>query len=413
MLHLQLSVLTRLAVGLLLVLFLPRLLERYRLPGVLGYILAGILLGPAFTGVLDPESPSIKLWSELGKLLFMFFVGFEIDLEQFNKARNKAIVFGTLTFILPFTAAIGLGLALGYDLTASALIGSIIASHTLLAHPILERLKLLERESVLVTVGGTIFTDVAAMLVLALAVSIFQTGFSWSFLLIELGELAIYVPLVIFGLSKVARKLILHFGDTPEARVCILLAVIAITAELAEAIRLEGIVGAFLAGIAVKRAVHGKFAIEQLEVLAKALFIPTFFLATGFLIDFPLLGNTIVSRPAMVFGLIGALVIGKFSAAWLTGRLFSYKPDDMKLIFSITLPQMAATLASAVVGYETKNAAGVRLLDAEFVNAVLVLVVASCVAGPILTERWGRKISQAEGEDAAKPQADVESVSSR
>ncbi len=98
----QLSVLTRLAIGLLMVLFLPRLMERYRLPGVLGFILAGLLLGPGITGVLRPDSPSIELWAELGKLLFMFFVGFEIDLEQFSRARNKAAIFGALIFVFPF-----------------------------------------------------------------------------------------------------------------------------------------------------------------------------------------------------------------------------------------------------------------------------------------------------------------------
>ena len=127
-------------------------------------------------------------------------------------------------------------------------------------------------------------------------------------------------------------------------------------------------------------------------MLANALFIPTFFLSTGFLIDFPLLGTTLISRPGMVVGLIAALVFGKWIAAMLAGYRFRYTTADSKLMFSITLPQMAATLASAVVGYQTKNSSGERLLDAEFVNAVLVLVVVTCVVGPILTERWGRTL---------------------
>jgi Kef-type K+ transport system membrane component KefB len=121
----------------LLVLLLPKLLERFRLPGVLGFILAGVILGPGLTGVLKSDSETIQLWSELGKLLFMFFVGFEIDLDEFNKVRSKAMVFGTLTFTFPFAAGILVGLWLGYSAIASLLIGSIIASHTLLAHPIL------------------------------------------------------------------------------------------------------------------------------------------------------------------------------------------------------------------------------------------------------------------------------------
>ncbi|QDT56556.1 Glutathione-regulated potassium-efflux system protein KefC [Caulifigura coniformis] len=404
----HLSMMTRLAIGLAMVLWLPRLMERFRVPGILGFILAGVILGPGLTGVLRSDSESITLWAELGKLLFMFFVGFEIDLDKFNQARSKSAYFGALTFALPFAAAIFLGWALGYGWIASVVIGSIIASHTLLAHPILARLGLLERESVLVAISGTIFTDIASMLVLAMAVSVHETGFSWPFLITQLVELAVYVPLVLFGLSKLARKLIIHFGDTAESRVCILLLLIAMAAEMARMIHLEGIVGAFLVGIAVKRAMRGKFAIEQLEVLAKALFIPTFFLATGFLIDLPLLGRTLISRPGVVVGLVGALAVGKYSAAWLASRRWGYPAIESRLMFSITIPQMAATLASAVVGHQAKDASGTRLLEQDFVNAVLVLVVITCVVGPVLTERWGGLLAS----DANRSQTTIAGCSS-
>lgn len=411
--HFELSAMAKFAIALLMTLLLPRLLERWRLPGVLGFIAAGVILGPAGIGMLKADSPAIELWAELGKLLFMFFVGFEIDLDEFNKVRRRAAAFGALTFALPFALALALGLWLGYSWLASLLIGSIIASHTLLAHQILVRLGLLERESVLVTVGGTIFTDVASMLVLATVVSIYQTGFSWSFLGIEVVELTVYSIFVIFGLSKIARKLLIRFGDSPEARLAIMLVLIAIASELARIINLEGIVGAFLVGIAVKRTLRGKFAVEQLEVIAKALFIPTFFLATGFLIDFALLGKTITSRPLLTFGLIAALFLGKYAAAFLAARLFSYTKNDAKVCFSVTIPQMAATLASAVVGFQTKNAEGKRLLDAEFVNATLLLVVVSCVVGPILTEFWGKKlVASIPAPDAAPPPAESPALTS-
>ncbi len=388
----ELSLLTKFAIATAMVLLLPRFMERLRLPGVLGFILAGVILGPGITGVLTGKGESIFLLSELGKLLFMFFVGFEVDLDDFNKARRRAFLFGALTFLFPFFAGALLGAISGYSWPASVLIGSIIASHTLLAHSILARLRLLDREVVLVTIGGTLFTDVAAMLVLAIAVSIHQTGFSWSFLALELTELAIFVPLITLGLGKLARKMIIRFGQEAETRVMILLVMIAVAAELAHLINLEGIVGAFLAGIAVKRAVRGKFAVEQLEILANSLFIPAFFLTTGFLVDFRLLGATLISRPGIVIGLIAALVVGKYAAARLTARACRYSPTEGNLLFSLSLPQMAATLASAVVGYQSLNSEGVRLLDAEFVNAVLTMVVATCVIGPILTERFGKTL---------------------
>jgi Kef-type K+ transport system membrane component KefB len=230
------------------------------------------------------------------------------------------------------------------------------------------------------------------MLVLAVAVSIHQTGFSWNFLLVELVELAVFVPLVMFGLSKVARKALIRYGQTPEVRVMIMLVVIAVASEAAHFIKLEGIVGAFLAGISIKRALRSKFAVEQLEVIAHSLFIPAFFLATGFLVNFGVMGNTVLSQPLLVLGLIAATLGGKSLAAWITGKWFHFQPAETLTMATLSFPQMAATLASAVVGYQALNAKGERLLDTGFVNAVVILVILTCVLGPILTGRFASKL---------------------
>jgi Kef-type K+ transport system membrane component KefB len=180
----------------------------------------------------------------------------------------------------------------------------------------------------------------------------------------------------------------------------IVLVVITVCAEGASLIQLEGIVGAFLAGIAVKRTVRGKFAVEQLEVIAHALFIPAFFLTTGFLVNFHLLSETAITRPWLVLGIIGVLISGKYLAAWLTTHVFGGTRAQTNLVWSLSLPQMAATLASAVVACKTVNVSGTHLLDVSYVNAVLVLVVATCVAGPILSQRYGQQVRD---EAEAKP----------
>ena len=285
----HISLLSRFAIAIALGILLPKLMERFKLPGVLGFILAGMFLGPGMLNLIKPEGSAIKLLSEVGKLLFMFFVGFEIDLAQFNKSRSRSLVFGALTFLLPFLCGTLLGHLTGNGLNSSLLIGSLFASHTLLAFPILQRLGLTQHPAVLMVVGGTIFTDIASMLVLAITVSVHVTGFSWNFLGLQFLELAIFVPLIFFGAGNLARKAILRYGQKPESRMMILLAVIAICAEAAQIINLEGIVGAFLVGIAVKRAVRGKFAVQELEITAHAIFIPAFFLTTGFLVNFRLL----------------------------------------------------------------------------------------------------------------------------
>lgn len=408
MLH-GISLLTAFAMVMALTILMPRLMERLRLPPILGYILAGFLLGPAMLGVLKPDGEVITLFSELGKLLFMFFVGFEIDLDDFKKTRNRAMIFGALTFALPLAAGVCLGRIGGYGWNPALLIGSIIASHTLLAFPILQRLGLARHPLVMMVVGGTIFTDIASMLVLAITVSVHETGFSWRFLGIELLELAIFVPLVIFGAGSLARKAIIRYGQRAELRVVVMLLVITVCAEGARLIRLEGIVGAFFAGIAVKRAIRGKFVVEQLEVVAQSLFIPAFFLTTGFLIDLAVLERTLLENPLMSIGLLVAILAGKTLAAWLTSRAFRFRKVEMWTMASLSYPQMAATLASAVVGYQTLNVSGQRLLDTGFVNAVVVVIVVTCILGPLLTTRYASRMAKEEPPLSGEPSAGTSS----
>lgn len=393
--HEHYSPLTGFVAAAVAAILLPRLMERLKLPAVLGFIAAGVVIGPAVSGVVLKDSPVMAWLAEIGKLLFMFFVGFEIDLGLFTKTRNRSLTFGFFTFIIPLLAGILLGRMCGYSWNASLLIGSIIASHTLLGYPIVQRLGLLGNQAVAVTISGTIFTDIAAMLVLAMTISVHRSGFSWSFVGLELVELAVYVPAVILGLSYIARRALLRYGDTPSGRAMIMLLAIVVAAEGARLIQLEGIVGAFLAGISVKRTLRGKFAVEELELIAHALFIPAFFLATGFLVDFLLIKKTVMSQPLMIISLIGATVGGKWLAALTTGRCFGYTGPETNTMASLSFPQMAATLASAVVGFQAVNGAGERLLDAAFLNAVVMLVIFTCVLGPILTERFGSQLAGA------------------
>src|SRR5262249_45491829 len=153
-----------------------KVMERLRLPGVLGFILAGLVVGPHGLGAIAADGPVVTLFAELGKLLFMFFVGFEIDLDEFNRARRRSLAFGALTFLFPFAGGVVLGRLTGCGWNSALLVGSLIASHTLLAFPIVQKLGLARHPLVTMVVGGTIFTDVASMLVLAVTVSIHLVG---------------------------------------------------------------------------------------------------------------------------------------------------------------------------------------------------------------------------------------------
>jgi Kef-type K+ transport system membrane component KefB len=383
----HLPMLTAFALTLMLTLVLPSLMERLRLPGPVGYILAGIILGPQVLSVLNPDGKVVQFFADIGKLLLMFFAGYEVDIEQFNRARRKAATFGLVTFALPFLLGAGVGWAIGYPPNACAVIGAVLASHTLLGLPVVKAAGLMGREAVVVTVGATVFTDLLAIMVLAVCLPIHMSGFDPRNVLVSLLWLAVYVPAVLFGLSWLARQMADRLGSSKANRALILLVIMAIAAQGAELIGLEGIIGAFLAGVTLKKVFGNAPSDDSLEVMSQALFIPIFFIAAGFLVDFEVFFTTLRDRPLLVLGILGALFGGKWLAAEIAGRVLGYATADRQLMYGLTIPQVAATLAVALVAYSTRNAAGQRLIDEPMLNATVVLVILSSLVGLVLTGR--------------------------
>jgi Kef-type K+ transport system membrane component KefB len=400
----HLPLLVRFALILAIFLLIPPLCHRLRLPAGVGLLLAGVALGPSGLHTLPQAAPVAQFFAEIGKLLLMFFAGLEIDLSQFRRTGGRSLVFGSLTFSIPLAVGAAVGMLAGYGLLAAVLIGSLMASHTLLGFPIVQRLKLVKDEAVAVTIGGTVFTDLASLLVLAVCLPIHTSGFSTSALAVQIGELIAYVLLVFVGLSALARWLLERMGNSRERQATLILLIIALAGFGAEVINLESIIGAFLAGLAVNRALNHSESKEQLEFLGNTLFIPMFFVSIGFLIDVGVFLETLVERTGLVVGIVGGLIAAKFVAAQLTRRLFGYSRSEGRLIWSLSLPQVAATLAAAIVAFQTENAAGVRLIDVSVINTVLVLVVVTSILGPIMTEHFGRQ-RLAEQDAAAKAAA--------
>jgi Kef-type K+ transport system membrane component KefB len=395
----HLPLLTRFALALACVLLLPRLVERLRMPGPIGFLLAGLILGPHGFGALQEQGPVLLFFADLGKLLLMFFAGFEVDADEFARARNKSALFGALSFALPFLAGTGLAFGLGYSLNAACLIGSILASHTLLGLTVVKDAGLVGRESVMVTIGATVFTDILAILVLAICIPVHETGFSMATLAVELVELAIFVPAVLIGLAWIGRVFMTRYGTSSVNRTVILLLLMAVAAQGAEWINLEGIIGAFLAGIAARRATRGTEGSESLDVVSRALFIPAFFLAAGFLIDPVVFFETIIATPALVVGVLAALLIGKYLAARAAAGLLGYSRGDGRLMFALSVPQVAATLAVALVAYSSLNPDGQRLVDESVLNATIVLVIVTSVLGFFFVDRSIRTLEVSQTKD--------------
>jgi Kef-type K+ transport system membrane component KefB len=259
----------------------------------------------------------------------------------------------------------------------------------------------LRNEAVTVTIGATVFTDVAALLVLADCIPIHTSGFAPDTFALQLLQLAIYVPAVILGLGWVGQKLFAR-ELSKEGQTALLLLLVAIAAVTAEAIHLEGIIGAFLAGLAVNNATRGSEEKHELEFIGNHLFIPGFFLTIGFLIDVRTFESALVSHFWLVFGIVGGLIGSNFLAAAVARHWFGYTRTEQLTMWSLSLPQVAATLTAALVAYNTTNAAGERLVGEPVLNAVIVLLVITSVLGPILTERYARQLSTKEQQGALK-----------
>ena len=322
----------------------------------------------------------------------MFFAGLEIDLALFRKTRNKSILFGVFTTLIPLLLGTVVGLLFGYQLVAAVVLGSLLGSHTLLAAPAVVRLGETRLEPITITFGATVLSDTLSLIVFAICVPIYQSGFSVSGLVIQLLEIIIFVPLILLGLSRLGAYFLRKVENDHNAHFVLMLAIMAVAGVLANSINLPGIVGAFLAGLAVNAAVHDKPAKEKLEFFGTSLFIPSFFIVTGFLIDPLAFFQSITTNFPLASAVVLALLGGKFLAAEIAGRAFGYTPAARMTIWSLTLPQVAATLAAALVAYDTYNPGGQRMIDSRLLNVVLVLMLTTSILGPVLTERFALRL---------------------
>ena len=398
-LELALPPLAKFAIALAIIVGVPPLARRVGIPEMVGLLLFGVVLGPHVLGLFGEDRPIANFFAELGKLLLMFSAGLEVDVVLFRKAQTRSIVFGLVTTIVPLLLGTLLGLAFGYAIIPAIVVGSLLASHTLLGLPIVRRLGALRLEPIIVAIGATVLSDTLSLIVFAICVPTFTSGFSPTGLATQLIEIAVFVPLILFGLSRVGAYALSKVRDNEDAEFLLMLAIMAVAGVVADLINLPDIVGAFLAGLAVNAAVRERSAKAKLEFVGKALFIPSFFVVTGFLIDPSTFVQSVIGNLPLVVGVIGTLVLGKWIAATIVGRAFGYMPAARLTIWALTLPQVAATLAATLVAYHTVNADGQRMLDERMLNAVLVLMLVTSILGPVLTERFAPRMLVAEARE--------------
>jgi Kef-type K+ transport system membrane component KefB len=355
--------------------------EQARMPGLLGLLILGAVLGPG--GVeLMPREPVVDFLGHIGLVYVMFVAGLEIDLDVARDHASEALEFGALAFLASLTPAVAVALlVLDFDLPAALLIAALLSSHTLLAYPVVESLGLVRRVPVVTAISGTLLTDTLALVLLAVVVSTAgPSDVGWATPLAFLAAIAV-VALV--GLPRLGRSFFRQRRFSHAEKALFALAVLMVLSSATHLTGTDEVLGAFIAGVALNRALapHEELR-EHIEFAGRMLFLPFFFIYTGMLLD---LGD--LARPQML-GLAGLLlglvVVGKFIAAWVVGAFHGYSTRERLLMVGLTLPQAAATLAIAVTG----NEAGI--LPAEVVDAVILLIFVTCLAGPVLTARAGQ-----------------------
>jgi Kef-type K+ transport system membrane component KefB/nucleotide-binding universal stress UspA family protein len=371
----------------IIIIFGPLIAERLRLPGLLGLLIGGALIGPHMLGILD-DFRAIENIGQIGILYLIFLAGLQMDLETFRRFWRISGGFGMITSVIPFVLGTFLTLQLGYDTKAAILIGSFWASFTLIAYPVLKQFDLTKNRAGAATLGASAITDTVSLLVLALIAGS-EMGDQTSTRLI----LSIALGLVILGawclviLPWITRWFFSTLGRGRILRFMIILVGLMSAAMVAEIVGIEPLLGAFFAGFGLNRLVPNESALmEHVDFFGNALFIPTFLVSVGLLFDPAVMFTPATMQLAVWLSL--ALVIGKLVAAWLTGWLFRLSRAEAGLLFSVSVAQAAATLAATIVGLE------LGLYGDEVVNAVMVVIAASLFITSLGTPRYAARIEQ-------------------
>jgi Kef-type K+ transport system membrane component KefB len=367
----------------------PILLERYRIPGVIGVLIAGALLGPNALGILARDQ-AIVLLGTMGLIYIMFTAALEIDLAVLKRSRVQSIGFGLITFSIPQGVGTVVGhYLLGFDWPAAVLLASMFASHTLLAYPLASRLGLSKNRAVTAALGGTIVTDTLALLVLAVVASSTNGELTRAFWMKLAVSMAVYVGGILILVPQLARWFFRNVRPDGPVEFMFVLATVFTCAGLSHGAGLEPIVGAFLAGLALNRSIpHQSPLMNRIAFTGDALFVPFFLLSVGMLLDVRIfLGG---ARSWLIsIAMVGCVIVCKYAAAELARLVFRYERAEARVMFGLSLAQAAATLAAVMVGYR------IGLFDDAVVNGAILMMLVTCIWSPILVDRHGRTLAVA------------------
>lgn len=389
---------------LIIILAAPLILNRFKIPHLLGLIIAGAIIGPHGFNLLLRDS-SIILSGTAGLLYIMFLAGLEIDMGDFKKNSGRSLLFGMYTFLIPMTLGTAVGLyVLNFSLETSILLASMFASHTLIAYPIISKLGVSKDRAVSITIGGTMITDTLSLLVLTIIVGI-ATGVAgddfWARLSVSVVVFALFV-IIVFPL--IARWFFKKVQDNISQYIFVLVMVF-LGAYLAQLAGMEAIIGSFLAGLTLNKLIpHSSPLMHRVEFIGNSIFIPFFLISVGMLIDYRAF---FTSFETIKVGLVMIVVatVAKYAAAWLTQKSFKMSVDQRRVIFGLSNAQAAATLAAVMVGYnvilgETASGEPIRLLNESVLNGTILMILVTCTIASFSAQKGAQNIAASNSSDS-------------
>lgn len=378
------------ALILLIILLAPILFRRFKVPGIIGLIIAGVLVGPHGMNLLAKNS-AIDLFSTIGLLYIMFIAGLELEIREFRRNRYHSMGFGFLTFALPLILGFpACYYILDYDFTASLLTSSIFSTQTMVAYPIVSKFGISKNKAVAITVGGTIITDTAVLLLLAIITGTHAGNLPSGFWVRIIAGMAVLLVFMFIVVPRVAKWFFIRLEGEKSSHYVFVLSIVFIAAFAAQLAGLEPIIGAFIAGLALNKLVpQSSMLMNRIQFVGNALFIPFFLISVGMLVDLGVLNNG-PKALWVAFVLTVVALIGKYAAARSTQLIFGYTKAQGLLIFGLSSSHAAATMAVILVGFKA------GIIDENILNGTIILILVTCLVASFTTEKAAKRIVSTE-----------------
>ncbi len=371
---------------LLIILVTPVLLNKLKIPHVIGLIIAGVIVGPYGVNLLARDM-SFEVFGQVGILYLMFLAGIEIDMYHLKKNLRKGAVFGGFTFAVPMiVGAVASHLLLHLDVLTSVLMASMFAAHTLIAYPIVSRFGLTRTSPVVIAITGTIFTVLGSLIVLAAVVGIFREGEFrlWGTVSLLL-RLIGYCSAVTYIYPRLTRWFFRCWNDNILQFIYVL-AMMFLAAQLASVAGIEDVFGAFFAGLVLNRYIPAKSPLMgRIEFVGNAIFIPYFLIGVGMMINIGVITKGWGTLYAA--GVMSAIAMAsKWLAAWFTQLSFRMRGLDRSIMYQLSNAHTAVALAVVTIGY------GMGLFDEVILNGTVVMILITCTVSSLGTSRAAQKL---------------------